>query len=172
MSEKPEVKKRERFQKVGSVNYKENKEHLLGRARKGLLLTFEAMTTKLEAGKPLRDEEIRFMKNFSSTLKAMEAREELEEEKTEGLAPGKLKEFVEGLIRFSDATGFIDPRKDGLPVMKGANYTLCDFCNEFHRILDICPFKAIAEKRKVQLTAEKEEAEKDPNRPIDLTKSD
>jgi hypothetical protein len=172
MSEKPEVKKRERFQKVGSVNYKENKEHLLGRARKGLLLTFEAMTTKLEASKPLRDEEIRFMKNFSSTLKAMEAREDLEEEKTEGLAPGKLKEFVEGLIRFSDATGFIDPRKDGLPVMKGANYTLCDFCNEFHRVLDICPFRAIAEKRKVQLTAEKEEAEKDPNRPIDLTKSD
>ncbi|MCJ7430299.1 hypothetical protein MUO83_03660 [Candidatus Bathyarchaeota archaeon] len=172
MSEKPEVKKRERFQKVGSVNYKENKEHLLGRARKGLLLTFEAMTTKLEAGKPLRDEEIRFMKNFSSTLKTMEAREELEEEKTEGLVPGKLKEFVEGLIRFLDATGYADPRKDGLPVMKGANYMLCEFCGEFHKILDSCPFKVVAEKRKEQLTVEKEEAEKDPNRPIDLTKSD
>lgn len=172
MSEKPEVKKRERFQKVGSVNYEGDKAHLLGRARKGLFLTFEAMTQKLEAGKPLRDEEIRFMKNFSSTLQAMEAREELEGEKIEGLTPGKLKEFIEGLIRFLDATGYADPRKDGLPVMKGANYTLCDFCNEFHRILDICPFKSVAEKRKVQLTAEKEEAEKDPNRPVDLTKSD
>jgi hypothetical protein len=165
--------KRERFQKVGSVNYEDDKRKLTARARHGLFLTMEALTRKLEDKKPLRDEEIRFLKTFSSTLAVLEQREqEVEGEKTEGLAPGKLKEFVEGLVRFSDATGFIDPRKDGLPVMKGANYTLCDFCNEFHRILDICPFKSVAEKRKVQLTAEKEEAEKDPNRPVDLTKSD
>jgi hypothetical protein len=171
MSEKPEVKKRNRFQKAGSISYETDKAHLLGRARKGLFLTFEAMTQKLEAGKPLRDEEIRFMKNFSSTLKAMEAREEVEGEKLEGLTPGKLKEFIEGLIRFLDATGYTDPRKDGLPVMKGAGYIPCPYCNEFHKTLDPCPFKVIAEKRKIQLVIEKEKAEKDPSKPIDLTES-
>lgn len=173
MSKEQEVKKRERFQRVGSASYEGDKAHLLGRARKGLLLTFEAMTTKLETGKALRDEEIRFMKNFPSTLKAMEAREEGEgEKKEEGLPKGRLREFIEGVFRFLEATGFTDTRGDGLLVMKEAGYSLCSYCNEFHKVLDSCPYEAVAEKRKVRIFAEKKEAEKDPNKPIDLTGSD
>jgi hypothetical protein len=162
---KPETKKRERSQKVGSANYESGKRKLMNRARTGLLLTMEALTRKLESKTPLRDEEIRFIKTFNSTLASLELKEVAEEEEDIGLPPGKLREFIEDTFRFREATGFTDTRGDGLLVMKEADYFLCDYCKEFHRILDPCPFKAVAEERKVRVLADKKEAVEDPNGP-------
>ena len=143
----------------------------MGRARKGLFLTFEAMTQKLEAGKPLRDEQIRFMKNFSSTLAALEMRERgLEPSEEVGLPAGRLREFVERQFKFIEATGYTDTRGDGLSVMKKSQYTLCLFCGEFHKAPDPCPFENVAKERKVQQLAVKEKEAKDPDRPIDLSR--
>jgi hypothetical protein len=141
--------KRERFQKVGSIRYEDDKTRLIARTRKGLFLTMDALTRKLEAGKPLRDEEIRFLKTFSSTLAVLEQREQdIEEGEEVGLPEGKLKEYVEQLFRFKEATGIMDPRRDGLEAMKRAGYYLCDLCREFHKTLDQCPFKPGERKEK------------------------
>jgi len=167
---KTEVKRRKRFQTPGSINYESEKKKLMARTRHGLFLTMEALTQKLEAGKSLRDEEIRFLKTFNSTIVALELKEEaLEEGGGVGLPEGRLKEFVERLFKFIEATGLTNPREDGLFVMKEAGYSLCGYCNEFHGILDPCPFKKIAEERQLRLFAEKEKEAKDPNRPIDLS---
>jgi hypothetical protein len=167
------VKKRQRFQKVGSTHYEDEKRKLMARTRQGLFLTMEALTQKLEAGKSLRDEEIRFLKTFNSTIAALELKEEaLETGEEVGLPAGKLREFIERVFQFKESTGYTDTRGDGLSVMEKAQYSLCSFCNEFHKVLDSCPFKDVAEERKVRLLAEKEKEAKDPNRPIDLTGSD
>ena len=148
MSRNP--KRRERFQKVGSINYEGDKKKLMARSRQGLFLTMEAITAQLEAGKPLRDEQIRFMKNFSSTLAALEMREQdLESREETGLPEGRLKEFVEHQFKFMDATGLTNPREDGLSVMERAGYMLCEFCGEFHKAPDPCPFENVAKERKV-----------------------
>ena len=167
---KPEIKKRKRFQTPGSINYESEKKKLMARTRHGLFLTMEALTQKLETGKSLRDEEIRFLKTFNSTIVALELKEEaLEEGGGVGLPEGRLKEFVERTFKFIDATGFTNPREDGLPIMKKAQYTLCLFCGEFHKAPDPCPFENVAKERKVQQLAVKEKEAKDPDRPIDLS---
>jgi len=146
-----ETKKRRRFQKTGSTHYEDDKRRLMLRARTGLLLTMEALTRKLEAKTPLRDEEVRFIKNFSTTLAALEMREQgTEKNEKEGLPPGRLREYIERVFQFKDATGFTDTRGDGLSVMEKAQYSLCGYCYEFHKVLDPCPFKKVAEERKVQ----------------------
>jgi len=168
-----ETKKRRRFQKTGSTHYEDDKRRLMLRARTGLLLTMEALTRKLEAKTPLRDEEVRFIKNFSTTLAALEMREQgTEKEEGAGLPPGKLKEYIERVFQFKESTGFLDTREDGLSVMEKAQYSLCDYCYEFHKVLDSCPFKTVAEERRLRIVAKKVEEEKDPDRPIDLTRSD
>lgn len=82
----------------------------------------------------------------------MNVLEQKEKDQTEtpdiGLPEGKLKEYIEGLYRFKEATGVVDPRKDGLEVMKTAGYYLCDLCREFHKTLDQCPFKPDEKKEK------------------------
>ena len=168
MSRNP--KRRERFQKVGSINYEGDKKKLMARSRQGLFLVMESISTQLEAGKPLRDEQIRFMKNFSSTLAALEMRERgLEPSEEVGLPAGRLREFVERQFKFIEATGYTDTRGDGLSVMKKSQYTLCLFCGEFHKAPDPCPFENVAKERKVQQLAVKEKEAKDPNRPINLS---
>jgi len=163
-------KRRERFQKVGSINYEGDKKKLMARSRQGLFLVMESISTQLEAGKPLRDEQIRFMKNFSSTLAALEMRERgLEPSEEVGLPAGRLREFVERQFKFIEATGYTDTRGDGLSVMKKSQYTLCLFCGEFHKAPDPCPFENVAKERKVQQLAVKEKEAKDPNRPINLS---
>jgi len=142
MTKKP--KKRERFQKPGSVHYEKNKSKLLGRTRQGLFLTMEALTQKLERGKPLRDEEIRFLKNFIPTLNVLESKEEDVGKEEEGLSEGRLKEFVERLWRFKEATGLTNSRsEEGLSILKGAGLSLCDFCGELHPNLMKCPFLSV-----------------------------
>ncbi len=147
--DKDRKKKRERFQIPGSSRYENDKSKLMARTRQGLFLTMEALTQKLEAGKPLRDEEIRFLKTFSSTLAVLEHREQdVKGGEEVGLPEGKLKEYVEQLFRFKEATGITDPRKDGLEVMERAGYYLCDLCREFHKTLDQCPFRSDEKKEK------------------------
>jgi hypothetical protein len=147
---KSKGQKRERFQKVGSVRYEEDKTRLIARTRKGLFLTMDALTRKLEAGKPLRDEEIRFLKTFGSTLAVLEEREQdVEENEETGLPEGRLKEYIEQLLQFKEATGIMDPRRDGLDVMNRSGYYLCGFCREFHKTLDHCPFKPDEKKKEV-----------------------
>jgi hypothetical protein len=163
-----ETKKRRRFQKTGSTHYEDDKRKLMLRARTGLLLTMEALTRKLEAKMPLRDEEVRFIKNFSTTLAALEMREQgAEKSEGEGLPPGKLREYIERVFQFKESTGFFDTRKDGLSVMEKAQYSLCDYCYEFHKVPDPCPFKTVAEERRLRILAE--EAKKEPV--VDLTSS-
>jgi hypothetical protein len=137
-------KTRERFQKPGSVHYEKNKSKLLGRTRQGLFLTMEAITQKLERGKPLRDEEIRYIKNFMSTLSVLEAKEEDVGKEEDSLPEGKLKEFVDRMWDFKNATGLTNPRsEEGLKVLKDAGLCLCDFCGEMHPTLMKCPFLSI-----------------------------
>ena len=170
---KEEKKTRERFQKIGSTHYEEDKRKLMARSRRGLFLTMDSITTQLEAGKPLRDEQIRFMKNFSSTLATLETREDALGPKEVGLPEGRLKEFVERQFKFIEATGYTDTRGDGLSVMKKSQYTLCLFCGEFHKAPDFCPFEKIAKERKLHgVVGGKEERLKDSNGAIDLTRSD
>ena len=168
---KTEVKRRKRFQTPGSINYESEKKKLMARTRHGLFLTMEALTQKLEAGKSLRDEEIRFLKTFNSTIAALELKEEaLEEGGGLGLPEGRLKEFVESQFKFMEATGLTNPREDGMIVMEKAQYTLCLFCGEFHKTSDRCPFEEIAKERLLhKVVVGKEERLKDPNGPVDLS---
>jgi hypothetical protein len=140
-----EKKTRERFKKVGSVHYEKDKTKLLGRTRQGLFLTMEALTQKLERGKPLRDEEIRFLKNFIPTLSVLEAKETDIEKQEDSLPEGRLKEFVERIWAFKELTGLMNPRSpEGLEILKDAGYYLCPVCSEMHKALDKCPFENLA----------------------------
>lgn len=144
MVKKGKKKTRERFQKPGLIHYEKDKSKLLGRTRTGLFLTMESLTQKLERKETLRDEEIRFLKNFMPTLSVLEAKEADIDKQEDKLPEGKLKEFVERVWAFKELTGFSDPRcPKGLKILKGADLYLCETCNEFHPTLMKCPFLSI-----------------------------
>jgi len=91
------------------------------------------------------------MKRFQELLSVAEAREEKSKEIEEELPPGKLREFIERCWKFKEEVGVTSTRGNGLYIMTKANYILCDYCSEFHKRDEPCPFEEVAKKRKLKV---------------------
>lgn len=84
----------------------------------------DSIIAKVDAGDSLRDEDLRFLKTAMKEWPALE--EALAEDKEEiGLPDGKLKTFIENLLRLQE----IGPLEK---VVEKAGYYRCEKCGELH----------------------------------------
>ena len=130
------VKKRSRRSKATSKKSKEQLERMLAEARKGIMKALESLTTKLNKGKVLRDEEFRFLKKAPDIVSYLEEREKAHDnERDEGLPEGRLREFVEMEWRLSEIC------KDRDQVIEATGYYRCLECGETHKKAEPCMYK-------------------------------
>lgn len=84
----------------------------------------DSIIAKVDAGDSLRDEDLRFLKTAMKEWPALE--ESLAEGKEEiGLPEGRLKEFIERLVKLQEIGTLED-------VIEKAGYYRCPVCGELH----------------------------------------
>lgn len=139
----PASKKGEVSQRREAESRKELKESidLLIKTRKNL-------TAKVDRGETLRDQELRFIKDYSDILRGL--REKQIEVKEEVLPEGKLKEYVEEYYRLHailKAINYPEGKEGLLKVLDEFHYYVCEVCKYAHKVGEECPF-IVLEKEK------------------------
>lgn len=92
----------------------------------GILKTLDAINSKLDSGKPLSDEEIRFLKNSDSLLKDIQHREK-EQDQGPCILEGKLKQFID-MCEWERSIYTGDREK----LFDDLGYYRCSRCGELH----------------------------------------
>jgi len=145
---------RTRGKKSGSIRAKKEKELIFSETRQGVISLIKSLNQKLNEGKALRDEEIRFLKNSPGLLSILEEREKTKKESIE-LPQGKLRDWVENLWQMAkilDATGY-SREKDGIETfLEASGYYICDFCGYTHVLDEKCPLLVKAEELNIDLS--------------------
>lgn len=130
-----------RTKKATSRRSKKEVKDEIREMRETLLLSYQSLKKKLESDHTLRDEELRFIKNFPSIMKMIEYQEQqIEEVGVEVLPEGKVKEFIDRLWRhtelFREATGndkAVLDEETYNRIIEKMGYVRCPECNELHK---------------------------------------
>lgn len=141
--------------KPDSTRSKREVDKMFEETRKGVLKTLQMINVGLNAGKPLTDEQIRFLKRAPEIINTLVQREKGKDESSQvGLPEGTLKEYVENLWRLQEvyrkATGKEKATLDRgtwEEVVKTAGYYRCKLgCGELHLVGRPCMFQELTER--------------------------
>jgi len=93
----------------------------------------ETIQKKMNDGEIPSDEEVRFIKKFTSLVKELDMmRKTSVDIVKKPITNQKLKDLIDRHEKFG---------KDKIKIMEGAGYYLCDRCRLFHKLPDMCLFK-------------------------------
>jgi hypothetical protein len=142
------------YRKPGSARDQKETQRRSDRAIKGLDTTMDAIIKKLEGGKGLTDEEVRFVKRYNDIRVSIMAKEETKESK--GLPPGKLKEDIEKawkLNQIIEQSGYTRDKEGYERVLLDFGYYRCNTCGEIHTNGSVCPFEQLISDLKLDIKA-------------------
>jgi len=134
--------------KAGSTRSKREVDTLFSETWEGVLGVLTSLNAKLKNKKPLRDEEVRFVKNAAALITSLQQREKEITGEEPTLPEGKLKQYVEQLWKnqglYQQAMGNDSLKLDEKAlndILKALDYYRCEECNELHKADEECIFQ-------------------------------
>jgi hypothetical protein len=133
----------------GSVRQKQEVSNLFLDSYKGTKKAINTINKLLDEGKPLSDEQFRFLKKAPDLIMMYENLERGRQEEIEEVLPeGKLKNYVEGLVSLQsklrealDNKRFVLNKEAWDKVLEDVGYYRCGLCGETHLKNNECAFK-------------------------------